>query len=218
MLTLGAKLVSRVVDKEERQEYACQIAGVRGPDEWNGLIPMFSTQGEPVLVPKMLPSIRVKLDAIDLAMERWHSYQIDQRTPAFRGRKVDIEKPDGTVVQGYSNYEERRNPWPFNLTFAIQLRARYMNDAMLMFDYALRHIQPRDWIEVFDSNGERRQMDAFLEGSAVISDIADIEARTAGFELSYRVEALIDSMDPYVVQAMTGWDVRTHKAPPFPGG
>lgn len=218
ILTIGGQLQSIVAEKEERQEYVVPVPNVQGPQQYQGMIPVFVAQAEPVVSPKLLPAFRIRLDDISLALERWNSYQIDQRVPAVKAKKVSLVEPDGTVHEGYSHYEERDHPWPFDLMFSISCVARYQHEALEMVQHVLRRIQPRDWIEVIDSNKERRACDAFFESLTPLSIVMDIEQRTAGWEIAYRVEALIDATEPYIVRAMTGSQTGLHKAPPFPVG
>ena len=196
--TFGAVLKNIVLDGEEVQDYAVQIQGVTGPDEYDGLIPVIFQEPEDVYQTGFLPHVAISRSAITPAMNRWHpagkAYQVPAKVATTVTAQDGSKGPSLNELKGYA--------LPFDITYDIHLRARLRQQANNM----LRHIGRFYWaystLFFTDNEGDERGYVAYVESIDNLDELVDFSDRTIGFTISIRVEAELDFSDPIVVPTL----------------
>jgi hypothetical protein len=104
-------------------------------------------------------------------------------------------------------YEEQQQAVPFDLTYTLQVEARYhahlLNQANSLLKYILRVYTPYCRVLVLDSLKDVRSYDAFMEGVSNLDEALDVSERKFGFAVTLRVKAELDLADPEVHRAVT---------------
>jgi hypothetical protein len=209
ILSLGGRHLQMVESREvpeERDVFAVEIPGLVGVEFLENAVPISLGGGEPEIFRSILPSIKIVQTGIDPDMVRWQWATPAYRVPARGSRAVSVGGRSG-----YSSYEEKKHALPFNLSFSIQARARYMRDALLMEKHIIRRLEPYTWILVRDSNEEMRRYECFLEGVSTSNDLMDVSDRTILIDNSYRVEAELDIFEPVVKKAVEAFRTNLHQ-------
>jgi hypothetical protein len=147
------------------------------------------------------PGIVVSRDDIAPAMQRYHPGAMQYNAPAANARAVVA----ASGAQGYSKMETLTQATPFDITYTISvISAGSRNLANRMLDHVLRIYPPYAAIYVLDSIGDQRTYSAWMEGSAMLDELADVSERTIGFAVTLRVEAEFDLTDPEIRATVYG--------------
>lgn len=192
--TFGSVLKTITLDDEEVQDYAVQIPGVHGPDEYDGLIPVIFQEPEDVYQTGYIPHIAISRSAITPAMQRWHPVGKAYQVPAKVAQTVTAQ--DGS--QGPSLNELKGYALPFDITYDIHMRARLRLQANRMLKYLGRYIWAYGSIFFTDNEGDERGYVAYLESIDNLDELVEFSDRTLGFTMSVRVEGELDFSDPLV--------------------
>jgi len=207
--TMGAvvKLVTDPVTCEKKNNYYVSIPGVN-PFE----VPVIFGNPEQVFENKILPSIVVMRDSVELNLSRWHSVGQEEYYAGVTGGISGLP-PGGIVtvngVTGYSYLETKKQAWPYDFFYTISIYARFEYEALNMLKYILRKYQPHSSVKVIDSLNEVRYYDVYNESSiSDISEIVDVADRTKAYSINLRVEGEIDLIDPEVHPTLSSLEFR----------
>lgn len=193
--TFGAVLKTITLDGEDVQDYAVQIPGVTGPDEYDGLIPVIFQEPEDVYQDGFLPHVAISRSAITPAMTRWHPVGKAYQVAAKVAQQVVAQ--NGSV--GPSLNELKGYALPFDITYDIHMRARLRAQANLMLKYMGRYYWAYGNVFFTDNEGDERGYVAYVESIDNLDEVVEFSDRTIGFTMSVRVEAELDFSDPLVV-------------------
>lgn len=151
-----------------------------------------------------LPMLLVRRDDISPAMQRWHPGAEKYQTAALGANPV----LSGQSVF-YDAWESQQQATPFDLTYTIQVMARHRggpgqrNQANLLLAHVLKVYPPYGAVVVRDSLGDFRTYEAFMEGTSVVDEVAEVAERMIGFAVSLRVEGELDLINPETRKAVT---------------
>lgn len=193
--TMGAELIEVTLDGERVQSYAVRIDGVTGPDEYNGLIPVFMSDPEDAYQQNLLPQIVISRGSFSPQNERWHPGGHEYLAPAHGA--TQLPTADGRTIP--SRRERKWWTHPYEISYDIHLRAKLRVAADRMLRHVGRHFWSYGQVHLRDSEGEERGYYAFMESVENLSEIADISDRLQGHTLSLRVEGELDFQEPHVV-------------------
>lgn len=192
--TIGGELIEVSLDNERVQAYAVRVDGVTGPDEYDGMIPIFMSDPEDTYQQNLLPQIVVSRGSISPQNERWHPGGREYLAPS--GSQL-LKTADGKTVP--ARRERKWWTYPYEISYDLHLRARLREEA----DRLLRHVGRYYWsygqVHLRDSEGEPRGYYAFMESIENLSEIADVADRLQGHTLSLRVEGELDLHEPHIV-------------------
>lgn len=181
-------------------DVACGPPGLPG-------IPIVFAYPEDVLQDYKDPFILVRREDISAAMERWEPAGYQYRAPGYGAVPFIASTPAGPVT-GFDRMEQLGQAIPFDITYTIQVRARYRgatgqrNQANAMFAHVLRIYPPYGKVNVVDSIGDLRGYEAFNEGISNIDNVGEVTERELGFSITLRVEAELDLKDPITLQTV----------------
>lgn len=170
-------------------------------------IPVIFNNPEQIYEQKILPSFLIAREAIEPAMQRWHSVKQLQYVHGVPGTEetVKLSSVSGRLdyVSGYSQIETKVQAYPFDIFYAISVYARYEHEAIPMVKHVLRRLPPYSRISVVDTVGDIRRYSAFLEGGvADLGEFSDVTDRTKAYQFTVRVEAELDLTDPVTQSTM----------------
>ncbi len=183
------------------------IPGVHAPPNYEG-VPIYFDKGDDTIQTQILPSFVIRRDSMTPAMSRWHLGAIEYSVPAINAVPVTVVHPiTGEVIAtGWDRYEQKPQAVPFDLTYNIEIRARFRNNldvaANAMLLHAMRVYQPYTRVAIKDSLNDTRYYTAFTESQTAADIMSNISDRENNFNLSVRIEAELDLNDPYVVSVM----------------
>lgn len=195
--TLGAKIDTKL------DNYFVQIEGIDPAPGMPG-VPITFSFPEDVYEKYKLPAILVRRDDIAPAMQRWHPGAGKYRTP---GRGA-LPVASGTQTS-FDRFENAHQSTPFDLVYTLEVRARHRggegvrNQANGILHHVLRVYQPYGRMVLIDSVGDYRSYEAFMEGVAVLDEVAEVAERMIGFAVTVRVEGELDLNDPVTQKAVT---------------
>jgi len=196
--TFGSVLKTIVLDGEEVQDYAVQIPGVTGPDEYEGLVPVIFQEPEDVFQVGYLPHISISRSAITPAMQRWHpggrAYQVAAKVAQM------VEGQNGQI--GPTLNELKGYALPFDITYDLHMRARLRQQANNMLRYLGQYYWAYSNLYFTDNEGDERGYVAYQESIDNLDELVDFSDRTLGFTMSLRIEGELDFSDPIVVPTM----------------
>lgn len=202
--TIGCELVSVMVDGEEAQVYGLRVDGVTGPDEYQGLIPVFMSDPEDAFEANLLPQIVISRGSITPAMSRWQPGGREYMVPAHGAEEVT----SSGGRKGPSLVEIKAWSWPFDISYDVHLRGRLRSQA----DRLLRAVGKILWaygqISVRDTEGDVRGYYAFSDSIENLSEISNVAQRMMGHTISVRVEAELDFLDPILAPTTPRFEVR----------
>jgi len=201
--TLGAEIIP---DSNGAAKYwLTKIPGCAPPPGSPG-IPVVFANPEDVYQAYKLPVLLVRREDISAAMERWNPGTGTYRVPADGAEAITVPSPGGNLL-GHTLYEEQQQAVPFDLTYTLQVEARYhahlLNQANSLLKYILRVYTPYCRVLVLDSLKDVRSYDAFMEGVSNLDEALDVSERKFGFAVTLRVKAELDLADPEVHRAVT---------------
>lgn len=153
---------------------------------------------EEVLQTHRTPVIEVRRDDINPATQRWHPAMETYHAPAV-GALNTVSPFAGDTRRGWNQVEVAQQAVPFDILYTINIQARqrqYMAAANKILAYVLGIYQPYSAVLVYDSVGDRRSYEAFLDAVAPLDNVPGVGERTIGFALSLRVEAELDINPP----------------------
>ena len=205
--TFGAVLKIVTFDNEQVQDYAVQIPGVTGPDEYSGLIPVIFQDAEDVYQDGFLPHIAISRSAITPAMSRWHpvgkAYQVPSSVATMVTAQNGVVGPSLNELKGYA--------LPYDITYDIHMRARLRTQANNMLQYMGRHLWAYGSLFLTDSEGDERGYVTYLESIDNLDEVVDFSDRTIGFTMSLRVEGELDFSDPIILPTMRNANINVEK-------
>ncbi len=210
--TFGGVLRNVTVDGGQRQEYVVAIAGIAGPPEYDGGLPVYFVVGKSVFRPKRLPAIIIRRSDFEVAFQNGgQSWGIETSVASPGAPVASVTLPNGRVISGPTRKTVKPPAAPYNLGYEVTVRCRgpsAMKDAVL----ALRHLlgvaePPGCTIKVIDSAGEERGYDGITQSIADISEVADALARDAGWTLAITVHGELDLIEPFEQRTVTSLPV-----------
>ncbi len=193
--------------------YLTKVPNMSAPPGSPG-IPIVFSHPEDLYERYKLPMVMIRRDDFSPALGRWHPGMTTYRAPAANAYPVEVPLPNsgGTVVRGWSRYEEQQQAVPYDITYTISLLARHRgfgkggqppvgegsprNQVNQLLDYVMRIYQPYCRVLVRDSLGDTRSYQAFMEATSHLDEVAEVTERMIGFALTLRVEAELDLRDP----------------------
>lgn len=196
--TFGAVLKTITLDDEQVQDYAVQIPGVTGPDEYDGLVPVIFQEPEDVYQTGFIPHIAISRSAITPAMTRWHPAGKAYQVPAKMAQMVTAQ--DGSV--GPTLNELKGYAIPHDITYDLHMRGRLRQQANNMLRYLGRFYWAYSVLYFVDNEGDERGYDAYVESIDNLDEVVEFSDRTLGFTMSIRVEGELDFSDPIVAKTM----------------
>lgn len=206
--TLGAEEVQIEIpdDNEVATVFAVRIDGVTGPDEFDGMIPVYMSDPEDAYQANLLPQIILTRGAITPQLERWfpggHEYQV----PAHDASEV--EGPDG-VTKMPTRVERKWWTVPYEISYDLHLRARLRVQADRMLRHVGRFFWARGQVFLTDSEGDERGYYAFQDSIDNLSEIADVADRLQGHTISLRVEGELDFNEPHLMPTTPNFTLNT---------
>jgi hypothetical protein len=189
------------IDSGPEGDIACGPPGAPG-------VPVVFAYPEDVLQDYKEPFILVRRDDITAAMDRWQPAGIQYRAPGKGAVPFIATLPGGATVSGFDRMEQLGQAIPYDITYTIQVRARYRgatgqrNQVNAMFAHVLRIYPPYGKVNVVDSIGDLRGYEAFNEGISNTDSVGEVTERSLGFAITLRVEAELDLKDPATVQTV----------------
>lgn len=163
------------------------------------------------------PSIVVRRQDPAVAMDRWHAGSrkkyvrpADGATAVTTVLGGGIDKKTGKLVSytatGYSAYESKPQPWPYDISYTIMARAegnRAETVSQNLFRFIGKRFPPRDNLDVTDSQGSTDGYTMFVDGPVSLSESMDLAHRVRGWSWSVRILGLLDNDDAIVEKAVT---------------
>lgn len=180
---------------------------------------------EPTQVQHNVPQIAIIRDDIDFDERRLFSPTVQYRVPAPGSTPISV----GGMV-GFDCYETKDKEQPYNLTYTIEVWARYRVVAQFLLQRMMRAFPGRGTLEVLATEEAGRDVECirtylfFQEGIADLTEVNSMVERIPGYSITIRVEAelTLDKV-PFTNSAFTG--TKTEDPPPgtpvnpdLPGG
>lgn len=217
--TMGAKPNELVIGKQGPQSVGSiyvikDIKDVCPPPDYEG-VPVYFAFPDETIDYKILPSIIVRRDAVNPAMNRWHPGILDYVVPSSGSHSVTVNNPitGDVVAQGYDRYEVKDQAIPYDLLYTIECRARFRNnlraESLKLLRFMMKRYQPYTTIYIKDSLDQHRSYNAFAETPTAVDIMPDVAGKEANFNITLRVEAELDLNDPRNMQALTGYPTVT---------
>lgn len=172
-----------------------------GPDQYNGKVPIIFWPPEGVFEPYVLPSVIIRRGDPMPAWMRFEPGGTAYKLPAENASPVVVSRPDGSVVEGYDQYETREKAYPFDLPYDIEFRGRKQWQKVAMWEFALRRTIHRI-LPVKDTAGNERSYMFELESVSHADDLADVTDRTLVTTLTISVYGEFDLTDPVIYAAV----------------
>lgn len=193
--TLGAQLYPMEVDGTSRDVYAVDMPGVTSTVEgYGGKIPVFFALPEDVYQTYKLPCFVIRRNDLAPAFDRspWYGYQ---RTWSEDANELIVKHPTirGAYKQGYDKYITQRDPYPFNISYDIQVMARRQTNGIRMLTRALQTCRPPFFtMACYDSIGDKRLYDSGEVAVSSASELADVADRTIAWTISFEIRGELD--------------------------
>lgn len=210
--TLGAVLLNM---PNGQKFYGVDVPGVTGSPTYPEVpssapnvrarryVPIKILTASSVYTPEIMPEIAIRPGEPTPDLERYQTAQ-KYRWAARGSVKKTVTNSLGTSVSGFTQYEEREAPQPFDITYEFELRAKRRMDSIALLTYVLKIFPPRGGlIRLKDSAGEERTYEAFNEGVANLSELVGYGERMSAYTVTVRVEAELDLGVDEVQDAMT---------------
>lgn len=176
--------------------YAVEIAGVSGPDDLGGKIPIYFSTPEATMVPRVVPSFLIKRASLTPDLRRMPYYGIVDRWPTDDAVEVEVTLPDGTKKTGYDKYVYQQHAEGMNIQYDMEMKARTQREFVLMLRHLMSYVRaPTFSIYVTDSLGDRRGYDCVDVSFQGTDEIASVNDRTIGMQVSFTVQAELDTTD-----------------------
>jgi hypothetical protein len=204
--TMGGELIEIDQDGERVQVYAVNIAGVTGPDEYQGLVPISMSEPEDAFQEQILPQIIISRGSEIPQMNRWFPGGREYQVPASNAQEVI--GPDG-VTKMPNRVERKWWTLPFEINYDIHLRARQRAQADLMWRHVGRFFWAYGQVFLTDSEGDERGYYAFVDSNDPLGELTDVADRLQGRTISMRVEAELDFDEPHLMPTTPGYRVST---------
>lgn len=203
--TFGSELVQVTLDGELAEVYALRVAGVTGPDLYQGLVPVFMSEPEDAMMDNVIPHIMISRGSIQAAQARWFGGGHEYMVPAHGA--VEVTSSGG--LKGPSRVEVK--PWsrPFDISYDVHIRARLRSQADRMLMHLGRYLWAYGQVFLTDSEGDSRGYYAFADSYENLSEISDVSERLQGYTIPLRVEAELDFDVPFVAATTHRMQVRT---------
>jgi hypothetical protein len=191
--------------KLRRPVQQVMIHGVKGPghrepQEEHGRVPVVFQNPEDIYNRYLLPGIRINRSAI--------STDTSRMTPTGLGWQYAVPSPQGHLVEvdGVSGPQALAlRAWanPENLTYDIEVRARYTEEAQRMLDYVRYQMPERGALRVYSTDGTHSLFTFYRQGISETSELASSLNRFTGYLLTYEVQAEIDEHEEQTTRTLT---------------
>ncbi len=191
---------------DKTKTYAIAISGVPGMKRFGGKIPIRMIPVNVAYVPDFIPSIVVRPLEPAPALDRYHPSS-QTRWPTPGAAEVTVEDSLGVEKTGFRRYRHREAPFPFDISYEVQLYAQTRNQGVAMLMYALQRFQPYGQVTVKDTKGVERTYESFMESVANISELDSIVERLVSHSISLRVAGELDIGSDVDIAAMTAGTV-----------
>ena len=199
--TIGAQLIDVAdpcrsgVFPNSSKRYALSVAGVCGPDEYGGMVPIIFNDPDDAYQKDLIPQIHIERSALLPAPQRRQSPGYDYRIPAPQAKMVK----GWTGETGPTMVEVKGIADPYDITYELHIRTRLANEVSMILRVVAGAFPPMDGaLYVMDTEGACRSYDVFQESINDLSSIVDVQDREAGWTVSIRVEGEIDLRDPVI--------------------
>ena len=191
-------------------------------------VPVYLINPEQTLVDYVLPRFVIRRSSWEPALQRWMPYTEEYRCPGPGGVPITINNPAGPTsigpsqgtIDGHTTYESKVQAWPYDITYEIEIWARYENFAQVMLFHVMRKFPPLQGVMcLVDSLGDTRQYDAFGNegGPSKLDEIVGMTDRVIAYTYSVRVTGEIDLYEEVEFPAATQFNVSS-KLLPRPDG
>lgn len=194
--TLGAIPVPG--DPNQRGFYLKDLEGIEIPEGRPG-IPVTFSFPEDMFVNFKNNSIMVRRESHDPAQNRWSEQYLQYRAPAVGA--LPIKNSRGQT--GWSAYESRKQAWPYDISYSINIYARDRRQANAMVLYVMRMYPPYCFVRLLDSIQDERVYQAIADSPSPIDDGSEAGDRMIGFTMPLRVIGELDLDDVVAKPAAT---------------
>lgn len=183
------------------------IPRVEPPPGYEG-VPVYLAYPDETIELKIMPGIVVRCDAITPALARWHLGGLQYTAPAPGAHQVTVTNPitSDVIATGFDLYEKRYQAIPYDLTYTIEIRARFRNnlkaESMRLLQYVMKRYKPYTKVSIFDSLNSLRHYDAFAESPTPVDIMPDVAGREANFNITLRVEGELDLDEPFLARSV----------------
>ena len=193
--TLQGELIDIVEDQSTRQAYAVKVRDLTtNIDQFQGKVPIYFAFPEDVYSEWKLPCFVVRRNDMQPNFQRtpWWGYQ---RAPTTNAKKIYAVNPmnPNQFVQGWSEYVDRRLPFPFDISYDIVVMARRQVTGLAMLQHALEICTPPYFsMACYDSVGDRRLYDSGEVQVSNTSELSDVSDRTIAWQITFEVRGELD--------------------------
>jgi len=161
---------------------------------------------EPTQVQHIVPQIALIRDDIDFDERRLYSPTVQYRVPSPGATPISI----GDCL-GFNHYETKDKEQPWNLTYSIEVWARYKVVAQFLLQKMMALFPPRGTLKVLATEEAGRNVECertylfLVKGVADLTEVNSMVERIPGYSLTIQVEGeLTADRVPYNVSAFTG--------------
>lgn len=193
MRTLNVELQDPVIG--DRPRLFMRVPGIAGTEE--DKVPVIFVNPEQVLSVYKVPMVLIRREGTDPAMARWYQ-QDEYRIPAENA--VVHEKVDSNTGlctgKGWTYLESKARAYPYDISYTIELVARYRKDANKILRKVLSVFPPYGNIVVLDDLGCARTYFAQQTGFTEITEINDLVTRQPAYAVSILVWGELDHNEP----------------------
>lgn len=146
----------------------------------------FTIASQADIFPKFhIPAFVVRRNGMGFAMDRWTVP--DER--AYREPSTGAQEVTVDGVTGYDKYDEMTSFAPVDLSYSVQVIARYTEDANTLTQFLLAKLRsPWSTVWVLDSRGQEYNFGFRLDNISDISNLVDIAEKLIGVDMSLTVQ------------------------------
>lgn len=193
MRTLGVQLEDPVIG--DRPRLFMRVPGVAGTEE--DKVSVIFVNPEQVFSVYKVPMVLIRREGTDPAMSRW--YDQDEYRIAAEGAEVHQRIDPNTgkcTAQGWTHLESKPRAYPYDISYTIELVARYRRDANKILRKVLSVFPPYGNIVVLDDLSCARTYFAQQTGFTEITEINDLVTRQPAYAVSVLVWGELDHSEP----------------------
>jgi hypothetical protein len=178
--------------------------GHKDPTDPHGRVVVVFQNPEDIYNRYLLPGLRLNRSAMTTDTQRLYPTGLgwQYRVPVTRGT-VPVHV-DGDASAPCGPPEVALRPWanPENLTYDIEVRARYQIEAQRLLDYVRYQLPERGAIRVYSTDGTSSLFTYYRQGISETSELAGSLNRHTGFLLTYEVQAEIDEHEEQTAKTL----------------
>lgn len=178
--------------------------GHKDPGDPNGRCVVVFHNPEDIYNRYLLPGLRLNRSGVTTDTARLYPTGLGwQYRVAAAGAAEVFKDGDPKAPSGASKVALR--PWanPENLTYDIEVRARYQIEAQRMLDYVRYQLPERGAIRVMSTDGTCSLFTFYRQGISETSELIGSLNRHSGFLLTYEVQAEIDEHEEQTALTLT---------------